>query len=392
MTDQTVKTGQYIVALVRSVLKNEPSPEKPGDVSFEDVFRMSRKHMLSVMTYAAVKTLQVKPEKELLTKWGESASVNTAQSVVQLAERDKIYQTLGQSQIPFVPLKGCIVKEMYPKPEYREMSDLDILVKRTDAAKVKPLMEALGYRCERFDIGEDDAYSKDPFMHVEMHHELLSTDENKLFRKNGGYCAAVMEPWTNANKRGDYRYEMNPENLYLHMVTHLYRHFNGFGTGIRQVTDLYVVNHACSLDREYIDHELHKIGLSEFHESILNVLKVWYEDADPTEETDTTAAYIFGAGSYGHFSNIVENRITNMKKEDPDEKIHVIKYLLMRAFPPYEQMCSWYPLTRKSKLLLPVMWVYRLCYKGRTQFHRAVYELKMIKREVSEQKKNGKRQ
>ena len=88
MTDQTVKTGQYIVSLVRSILKNEPSPEKPGDVSFEDVFRMSRKHMISVMTYTAVKTLQEKPDEELLNKWSSSASLNTAQSVVQLSERE----------------------------------------------------------------------------------------------------------------------------------------------------------------------------------------------------------------------------------------------------------------------------------------------------------------
>ncbi|MDO4193484.1 MAG: nucleotidyltransferase family protein [Erysipelotrichaceae bacterium] len=391
MTDQTVKTGQYIVSLIRSVLKNEPSPEKPGDVSFEDVFRMSRKHMISVMTYAAVKNLQEKPEEELLNKWSSSASLNIAQSVVQLSEREMIYQTLDQHQISFVPLKGCIVKEMYPKPEYREMSDLDILVKRTDAEKLRPVMEELGYRCDSFGIEKDDQYAKDPFMHVEMHFELLSQDEVWYYQQHEGYSAAIMEPWTKARKISDHRYEMRPEDMYLHMVTHLYKHFKGAGTGIRQVTDLYVVDHACLLDREYIDHELQALGLSEFHEKIMNVLKVWYEDAEPTEETDAASAYIFGAGSYGNHSTRVVHRIADMKKDDPSASMPVMKYLLLRVFPPYEEMCRWYPLVRKSKLLLPAMWIYRLCYKGRTQMNRAVVELKTVRKIMSDQKKNGKR-
>jgi len=63
-------------------------------------------------------------------------------------------------KILYIPLKGCLVKEMYPKPEYREMSDLDILVKRGDAAKLKPVMESLGYQCERFGFEKDDSYTK----------------------------------------------------------------------------------------------------------------------------------------------------------------------------------------------------------------------------------------
>lgn len=386
MIDQTVKTGQYIVALIRSILKNEAPPEKPGDVSFEDVFRMSKEHMISVMTYSAVEKLLVKPGEELLNKWGQSAYTNIAQSVVQLAERNNIYKALEQYKIPYIPLKGCLVKEMYPKPEYREMSDLDILVKRADAAKLKPVMESLGYQCESFDIEKDDSYSKKPFMHVEMHYELLSQDEVKFFRETGGYCTGIMDSWSNAIKVNEYRYEMRKEDMYLHLITHLYKHFKGAGTGIRQVTDLLVVKNHCSLDWEYINRELNGLGLSGFREDILDVLKVWYENANPTEETDATAEYIFHAGSYGHHSTLVEHRIQKMEAQDPTGSKPFLKYLLYRVFPPYEEMCRWYPLTRKSKLLLPIMWIYRLLYKCRTQFGRAIIELRTLKKIAIDEK------
>ena len=68
MIDQTVQTGQYIVSLIRSILNDEVPSEKPGGVLFEDVFRMSREHMISAMTYAAVENLQIKPEGGLLEK------------------------------------------------------------------------------------------------------------------------------------------------------------------------------------------------------------------------------------------------------------------------------------------------------------------------------------
>lgn len=155
MMNRATKTGQYIIALIHSILNDEMPPEKPDDVSFEDVFMMSREHMISVMTYTAIEKLQIKPDEDFLKRWSQSAYTNVAQSVVQLSERDHIYKVLEQHKIPYIPLKGCLAKEMYPKPECREMSDLDILVRRADAAKLKPVMENLGYKCERFDIEKD---------------------------------------------------------------------------------------------------------------------------------------------------------------------------------------------------------------------------------------------
>ena len=390
MIDQATKTGLYIVALIRGILNDEMLPEKPDDVSFKDVFKMSKEHMISVMTYTAIEKLQTKPEEDLIKKWNQSAYTNIAQSVIQLSERDNIYKVLEQNRIPYIPLKGCLVKEMYPKPEYREMSDLDILVKRADAAKLKPVMESLGYKCKSFDIEKDDSYSKKPFMHVEMHYELLSQDEVHFYKESGAYRVAVMDPWSNAVKKNDYHYEMRKEDLYLHLVTHLYKHFKGAGTGIRQVTDLFVVKNKCSLDWEYINQELNRLGLLEFHENIMSVIAVWYEGMDLTEETDATADYIFSAGSYGHHSTFVEHRVGKMKTENSFGSAPVLKYLLFRLFPPYEEMCRWYPLTRKSKLLLPIMWVYRLFYKGRTQFGRAIIELKTLKKISSDQKNEKK--
>ncbi|MBE6122436.1 MAG: hypothetical protein E7190_06955 [Erysipelotrichaceae bacterium] len=223
-------------------------------------------------------------------------------------------------------------------------------------------------------------------MHVEMHYELLSQGEVQFYQETGGYCTGVMDPWENAIKVNEYQYEMKMEDVYLHLVTHLYKHFKGAGTGIKQVTDLFVVKNYCSLDWEYINHKLKGLGLSGFHEDILNVLKVWYENADPTEETDAMGEYIFYAGSYGHYSIRIEHRIQKVKEKSTSESAAIVKYLMFRLFPPYEEMCRWYPLVRKSKLLLPIMWVYRLFYKCRTQFKRAIIELRTLKKIAAEQK------
>ncbi len=43
-----------------------------------------------------------------------------------------------------VPLKGSIIKNMYPSIDMRTMSDMDILIKREDAKKVHDILIEMG--------------------------------------------------------------------------------------------------------------------------------------------------------------------------------------------------------------------------------------------------------
>lgn len=374
----TLKTGESVIALLRSILLNDTPSSLPEGISMEDVFLLSRKHMLSCMTYSAIKKFDISVDEELDKKWHHLSDINTAQSIVQLSERDNLFKVLEENEIAFIPLKGCIIKEMYPRPEYREMSDLDILVHKADAAKVKGILESSGYRCYTFDHGKHDSYFKVPFIHVEMHFELLEQNEQKEYEEQNFSCGVIADAWSIAFKKDLFRHEFRYEDIYIHLVIHLYKHFILSGTGIRQVTDLFVMKRCVKMDWDYINREIDNMGLTDFHKRVSDLLSVWYEDAQATEETDELEAYIFDSGSYGHFSNFIENRIQNYVKNEKNQKGSLIRYLWFRLFPSYEEMCRWYPATRKSRFMLPIMWIYRLWHKGRTNSRKAIEELKIV--------------
>ena len=49
--------------------------------------------------------------------------------VLQNDALDKISVALNDAQIPFIPLKGAVLRQLYPAPELRSSSDIDVLVK-----------------------------------------------------------------------------------------------------------------------------------------------------------------------------------------------------------------------------------------------------------------------
>ena len=57
---------------------------------------------------------------------------------------------------------------------------------------------------------------------------------------------------------------MSLEDEYIYNLIHLVEHFQNGGVGIRFVMDVYIYNRIETIDWEYIEAELAKLGLWEF--------------------------------------------------------------------------------------------------------------------------------
>ena len=84
-------------------------------------------------------------------------------------ERKAIFEEFGKNGIWYMPLKGAVLKDYYPLPVMRQMSDNDILFDASRADDVKMIMESLGFTSVYFDTGHQDDYQKAPVSHFEMH-------------------------------------------------------------------------------------------------------------------------------------------------------------------------------------------------------------------------------
>ena len=96
-------------------------------------------------------------------------------------ENERICMALEKAQIPFIPLKGSIIRKYYPESWMRTSCDVDVLVHEEDAEKaVDVLVKEYGYTQElhlqRKISGKHLIQSYDPELFDEKKQIIISSD------------------------------------------------------------------------------------------------------------------------------------------------------------------------------------------------------------------------
>ena len=367
-------TGKYIVHLISCLLTGKKPDGKPDEVTFEDIYRMSVFHGVSVMTLRALEQGGYFPDDELKREWDIKREHLLAQNMVQVHERDRIYRELEKRSVPYIPLKGCLLKDYYPEETDREMVDLDILIQKEHRDTVHTMLLQDGYVCDRYGRGADDVYSKPPYLHIEMHHQLMTDYVFTRFKADAAEDDFFLDPWKRALHQEGYRYGFSDDDLYLYMLVHLAKHYYGSGAGIRQFADLYVMSHRLKINRDYVFGELERYRLGEFGIQTEQLLSVWFEGAEPTEDTAAAEQWIFSSGSFGTSRHRVSRKIDSMAGGNAGESALLQDYLLYRVFPPYSYMTRLYPSLKKHRYLLPAYWGYRILFRFPKRKRRLIRE------------------
>ena len=113
------------------------------------------------------------------------------------------------------------------------------------------------------------------------------------------------------------------------------------------------------MNADYINRELAKLHLREFHENVLRMLNVWFLGADQNETTDLITAFIFSGGNWGTMEAETYSREVKKARKAGAVKNTILKTALTNFFPPISQLSYRYTIIRKCPLLLPVIWVVR---------------------------------
>lgn len=271
----------------------------------------------------------------------------------QTYEYRKITAEFQKNQIEYMPLKGILLKEIYPKPDMRSMSDIDILIKPEQYGKIKVLFENMGYT-EKSESNHELPWRKNN-IYIELHKRIISTYNKDFYQYFG-------DGWElgKADELQPCKYLMKPEDAFIYLFAHFAKHYRSGGIGIKHMTDLWVYIQAHpSLDNEYIEAQISELKLSEFYNNILLTLKAWFSDADSNIITDFITNVIFESGSYGNWQNHISALMIREQKTTGHNNHTHTRQILKTVFLPYKHMCKKYPFLEKIPLLLPLMWIAR---------------------------------
>jgi hypothetical protein len=214
-------------------------------------------------------------------------------------------------------------------------------------------MEELGFRQPA--QGFYDYGWKSADLYVELHH-CLSNPYNTDFNDYLG------DGWPRARKAADgqHLYEYTAEDHFVYLFVHFTKHYRDGGIGMKHAVDLWVYRNANpTMDERYLQTAIKSMGLDEFYRNILQMLRVWFEDAAEDEKSLHITQVIFNSGAFGTSEVIrkaVSLRAANKAGSAKKAKVWRIVRIL---FPKRVDLQRRYPVLKKAPFLLPVIWPVR---------------------------------
>lgn len=349
------RVSEYLLELLRSALNDTVPDEKPADISWGAVYALAKKHSVTALAFSAIQKLKDPPEQELFQIWQTQNSMLIVKGENQENERSILSECFEKNGISYMPLKGSVIRALFPQPYLREMSDLDILIKKNEMEKACSVVESLGYSY----ISPNEhhlEFQKRPYMTLELHDDLIPAS----FVYHGYY----KNPWFKSKlKIGNYGYGMTNEDAYLYLLAHSAKHYYYCGTGIRSVIDVYVFNRHFhkALNRKYISDELKKLNLTEFAFQMESLSEHWFsnESSALTEEIAEMESYILSASTFGSKKMYLSNVVRAYMKKGHTKNNAKTRTFLHMAFLPCNEMQLMFPVLKKAPVFLPFCWIAR---------------------------------
>lgn len=343
------RTTQILFALLRSAIcKTKLTDEERNNYSpdlLRDLLKISSKHDLVHLMVLGLK------QNELSFKEYGDIKQYIFKVVLRYERLNNEYENLcaalEKAQIPFLPLKGSVIRKYYPEPWLRTSCDIDILVRENDLQRaVSYLSDNLGYRSESQTSHDISMFSRSG-EHIELHYDLVEdgiANESSEVLKNVWDMVLIRDGYT-------FWCEMPDAMFYFYHIAHMAKHFENGGCGIRPFIDLWILDGVQDADIEKQNKLLQQGNLLKFANVARKLSRIWFSNETYDTVSQQMEDYILRGGVYGNNKNCI---IVQQQKKGGR-----VKYALSRIFISYDVIKFYYPILQKHRWLTPFMEVRR---------------------------------
>ena len=342
-----------------------PDPARLDGIDIDTILDLASHHMMTAMVSMALES-----GGKADPRTGQAIGLSLRKTAFFDAARKQVLDRLEQNGIRYLPLKGIILKDLYPKYGMREMCDHDILIDGERIGDVREIMQELGFsgHSEKGELHE--AFFRKPYLNFEMHYQLFGPGSGeKLYRYYQNIKDRLQKDPDNA-----YGWHFSPEDFYVFLIAHAYRHWSSEGIGLRLLTDIYVYRKKTVLSDPDIVRELEKIDLAGFEEQIRSLAMHLFSGEPLTEAEEQTLDSFLEYGP----DKIYEFLIGEDVQRSFEERFGKAGYILNRLFPSMEQIKEADPFFYNHKILLPFFLPYRLIRAAVKRRKKAAAEIKAI--------------
>ena len=271
------------------------------DQELSSIYHLAKAHNLSSMAGDFMSRHEVMNQVILRDMAYAQSNVEKQEKV--MAEISKV---LNEACIPFLPLKGIVIRKLYPRPWMRLSGDIDILIHPEDRPRIiEALSKIPGMQFKAF-CGEDHFTSADDVT-IDMSTVLHGPS---AIDNNGTLMADI---WDHASPSAETPalYTLSDAMLYTHAINHMARHLKTGGCGINHLMDLWVLNHRIPVDAEKKSTRLALIKekhLERIAEELEKISEKWFADAKIPVDTELEEYILSGAAHGTQKAKVSVNR------------------------------------------------------------------------------------
>lgn len=308
------------------------------------LYSLAVRHDLTYIVSSALHKCGPESEDAVYSKLNQKAIISVYRNEQINYAFAQICDTFDQASIPYIPLKGSVIRPYYPQESMRTSCDIDILVKEEDLEAAIKVLTQKGFKCGDKNYHDVSLFSQ-AGVHLELHFNIQENIE-KL-------DAVLQDVWKYARLTDGSRYELTDEFFAFHMFAHMSYHFVSGGCGIKSLMDVWIMKHKMGIAYDCARELLEKADIYRFAEEISRLAEICFSGEPKDEFSDTILSYIFSGGVYG----TSQNKIAVKKSKSKSTPV----YALQRLFMPYKDIVTLYPILHKFPFFLPFCWIARLC-------------------------------
>lgn len=359
-------TPRSLIYLLSCALNGTPvDVDQARAMDLGQVLELARKHSVSALAAAPLLALrEAQPDalggEEAWEPWDKADATASRQYLLSTYEFEELSAWMEQQKVWHMPLKGFVLRDLYPSPHLRECGDVDVLFDIGRRNDVRTFMEGRGYAYSTFE--HHDIYRKQPLLLFEMHLGLVDRDADTSWEQ---FYHNVRERLAPAPGRV-YQLRFTDEEFYIFLVAHAAKHMREGGTGLRTLADFFVFNRAmgAQIDRAEIEQALVSLGLVDYERANHSLAEKLFDCPCLTPTLSAEEARllddILQSGTFGSRRTKLERQIGQSSDLPGGKAAAKLAYMLHRAFPPFENMSRYNSTLKAHPWMLPYFWARRI--------------------------------
>lgn len=353
--------------LIASMNKQNIQFHSDNTIDWNEVVDEAKKHKISSLIYSSIDRSSLKYiDSTSLAKWKEEILKDNLTQLSYINSISKILSNINRQGVEIILLKGLVLRNFYPRPEYRTMSDIDILVKPEDYLIVKKTLVETGFECcnDNNPIHEEFMRLDEPY--IEVHWKIIN--DNYLNRSINHFEEKIWERAIEFDICGIHCKALCNEDFLAHMFLHMTVHAKCSGFGLRQLYDAAVFIKYKNIDWINFINIVSSCGILKFTKGLLKLLHEIFHINVPKhilektyismEEIQLLLNNILASGVYGTSEEINGFEALCKCKTKEQYVNSFVNRIFKLIFPNRLELSYRYKYAQDNMLLLPLAWIH----------------------------------